>query len=62
MRTRIITLRVTEAEYREIIARGRVSDVLRDAMEAAGVYPGVIYRAEGPQDGRIVTLACNTPR
>lgn len=62
MKTRVITMRVTEAEYQEIIARGRVSDVLRDAMEAVGVYPGVIYRAEGPPDGRLVTLACNTPR
>ena len=58
MRTRVITLRVTEAEYQVIVERGRISDVLRDALEEVGVYPDVVvFEADLPSG----PLRCNTP-
>ena len=59
MRTRIITLRVTEAEYREICARGRISDVLRDALDELGVYPELLAFSDRPPD--LPPPTCNTP-
>ena len=59
MRTRIITFRVTEAEYRDICARGRISDVLRDALDELGIYPECLTFSDAP--AALPPPTCNTP-